>query len=618
MNRQRNQSSVQTDPRRNTIVLLLCIMVISHGPLAYAFDDGLPGKPRVRKKDGTGYRPAKTPEDLEPTPEKKPKKPPKKKADPTFKNDFDRFNYYIDRTLKVWELMKKSKCVKLDKWLDEKLKEVKLLLRVAKDRNKGQLETYEDGSSAELTGTEISINLYGKKNRTIEIILEDGMRIYADPDGRILVFRKKKLVSKYYCPKTSKPKTSIKSAPGKKKSGTNTKKDSRTSSLVPLEDDANTRVVNGTPTNRTYVAKAATYLDRGVTYATAAVEEGTTIRFEKPGYAVVATASVVDDEPQTERIPVKPGDTIKSGILIAAQFADGTGFVTRSVPHTPPILVTVGERDVYKDDGQYITKSEVPVSNGNVTAFIGSDRPFAETAIGTSDRSTKTNETYATVLKDGKTVGQVVTFSGLNTAQLANDLRVWTLNEQGGWLREAQLEDSIFDGSLRVQFDRPVYRVGESGSLKISNVNNHLKARSLTHAGEAVAESKRSLKLKPSPNLAGLPVRIPARDTELPFQVVAPGAAQVEIQFEVEGQFSETSARTTTSPLSKVTAATPRSTTLSRSENRPKIRVGFGFQFGGRRHSGHKHRKQEHQERSGGNRRSHHSERSGGGFRIGF
>lgn len=311
-------------------------------------------------------------------------------------------------------------------------------------------------------------------------------------------------------------------------------------------------------------ALAEAVLPEGTPVVTAPVVPGSTLKFNEPGTVFLASATAtagVEDEPtdaaSREVVPVrvKRGDVISSDRLVAVLLDTGMGIIVSRVREPSRITVHTG-RDVIVDEPSEEPRSEptetpgdkrepqVSLNNGSFVASILTDKPYTKSAVGTSDWSKPSAKSHVEILVDGKKQGEVATFSGVDP-KLLNDkpLRFWTLNERGQFLREGTFDGKTVDVSLKVRFDKPVYRIGDEGVLVIWNQETFVAAQQANRIGGSTKASDWILTIDTSESLAGIPKTTAFETHRLPFTVVTKGQLRATVRAKLQRRPAELSAR---------------------------------------------------------------------------
>lgn len=261
-------------------------------------------------------------------------------------------------------------------------------------------------------------------------------------------------------------------------------------------------------------------LPEGAVFVTASVTEDTKIQVEQPGYAVIATAEVLS----TKR--VNPGDQLDASTTSSIQFDDGTGAVIKVLKKTAiPFGATVGLIPLLtRDHGQ-----PMPLNNGSVTTFIGSDQPFSTPAIAIDNVNKTPEKTGATFLNSkGEKVGQLCTFTGLQPQPTSN-IAIRTLDSTGAVLQEGKVTGGILDGTPKATFNKPEYHAGEKGQLQIGNQENYKTLVEMTRFGGSENVSQEPIHIIELSDVKGLPSEVPFGTTTLNFQTTHAGHARVAV-----------------------------------------------------------------------------------------
>ena len=254
-------------------------------------------------------------------------------------------------------------------------------------------------------------------------------------------------------------------------------------------------------------------LPDGAIYATATVSPDTRIRILEEGEAVVATADVVEIR------RVKPGDVLEASKTSSVHFKSGTGMLILAGA-VAGLIATSGSSNITHPEHS----AGLPVYNGTSTLFVGSNRPFAGAGIGPANGPAVPGLPHAEFLDpSGAKVGELATFDGLNPSE-AVDLHVRTMDSMGDTVDEKKVGGGSLDGTPVVAFDRPVYKAGEKGVLRISNQANYSKLIDMTRFGGAANLAQQPIQLIGSGNVK-LPGQVPFQSGQIPVQVKQAGQA---------------------------------------------------------------------------------------------
>jgi hypothetical protein len=261
-------------------------------------------------------------------------------------------------------------------------------------------------------------------------------------------------------------------------------------------------------------------LPEGAVFAAASVEPDTTIEVMQPGYALIATAEVVSLK------RVNPGDRLDARTTSSIHFDDGTGLLINKLTKAgAPIVATVGLVSLLTHD----SPQPLPVNNGSATMYVGSDQPFANAAIAVNNQNKLPDVTYAATLNPkGERIGQLSTFKNLQLKP-GNAIAIRKLDSNGEMLQEAKVNGGVLDGTPKVSFNKPSYKPGEKGQLRIENQDNYKKLMDATCFGGAAKLTSEPIRIVPLSDVKGLPPQAPFGTTSLPFEAVHPGEARVAV-----------------------------------------------------------------------------------------
>ena len=260
-------------------------------------------------------------------------------------------------------------------------------------------------------------------------------------------------------------------------------------------------------------------LPEGAIYATAAVQADDTIEVQQPGYAVIATADV------TSVKRVNPGEHLSGKTISSILFDDGTALLLERRKHgDPPFNATVGKDSLLTGD------RPLPVNGGSATVCVTSDRPFTTPALAVNGENKTPQVTQAVLLnRKGEKVGQLSTYRGL-PAQ-SSSVSVRTLDSSGAVTNEGRIGGGMLNGTPQVSFDKPSYRAGDKGVLRIGNQQNYSRMVGMTRFGGAENLSNEPIRLVQFSDVKGLPMETPFSTTTLPFEAVHAGEARVGVLF---------------------------------------------------------------------------------------
>lgn len=263
-------------------------------------------------------------------------------------------------------------------------------------------------------------------------------------------------------------------------------------------------------------------LPEGMIFATAEVTADTAIEVEQPGYAIIATADVVTSK------RVNPGDHLDANTTSSVAFDDGTGMLISVLKRAQrPIEATVGLVPLLLEHPSH--PIQLPLNNGRVTAFVGSDHPFTNPAIAIDNVNKVPEKTSAIFLdRKGNKVGQVATFNGLK-ASPTSKISIRTLDDAGNTVREQPVEGGVLDGAPTVSFDKPVYKAGDKGVLTIGNQKSYQSLVEMTRYGGGTSLPHEPIRILQIANVKGLPEAVPFGTSKLNFEVVHPGQAKVGV-----------------------------------------------------------------------------------------
>ena len=261
-------------------------------------------------------------------------------------------------------------------------------------------------------------------------------------------------------------------------------------------------------------------LPEGAIFASATVDPETTIEVQQPGYALIATAEVVNVK------RVNPGDRLDARTTSSIHFDDGTGLLINTLKKTAlPVAATAGLVSLLTRDQRH----PLPVQNGSTTLYIGSDQPFANAAIAVDNQNRIPSVTQAVFLnRNGDMVGQLSTFKNL-PLKANSKIAIRELNASGATLREANVEGGVLDGTPAVTFNKINYAPGEKGELLIGNQDNYQKLLNMTSFGGATTLQSEPVRIIPLSDLRGLPSQVPYGTTRISFEAVHPGQARVAV-----------------------------------------------------------------------------------------
>ena len=174
---------------------------------------------------------------------------------------------------------------------------------------------------------------------------------------------------------------------------------------------------------------------------------------------------------------------------------------------------------------------QVSLNNGTFVASILSDQPYAQSEVETGEGSKSSSQTHIEILVDGKKQGEVTTFSGVDP-KLAKEkpLHFRTRDEDGKVQREGKFEGKVVDVTLKVRFDKPVYRLGGQGVLLIWNQQTFFDSQQKNRIGGPTKPSDWILTISPSGSVAGLPRKAGFDTHRLPFTVVGKGQLRATVR----------------------------------------------------------------------------------------
>jgi len=302
-------------------------------------------------------------------------------------------------------------------------------------------------------------------------------------------------------------------------------------------------------------AIAEVVLPKGTPVVTAPVITGSQIRFNEPGTVFIATATAtagVVEDPQDDAAPprienkiverrVRRGDQIPADDLVAILLDSGLGIIPPHVSQPDEITVHTGRDEIVHEtsdasqtDSTADSDEQAPqvsLNNGTFVASILSDQPYAQSEVETGEGSKSSSQTHIEILVDGKKQGEVTTFSGVDP-KLAKEkpLHFRTRDEDGKVQREGKFEGKVVDVTLKVRFDKPVYRLGGQGVLLIWNQQTFFDSQQKNRIGGPTKPSDWILTISPSGSVAGLPRKAGFDTHRLPFTVVGKGQLRATVR----------------------------------------------------------------------------------------
>ena len=249
-------------------------------------------------------------------------------------------------------------------------------------------------------------------------------------------------------------------------------------------------------------------LPPGAVYATAVVTPDTQVRVEEPGYALVASADVVDVK------RVQRGDSLDARHTPSIAFDSGKALLITTAAAVPILAARCGSQSVIGNGCE-----PLPLNQGSATVCVVSNREFGSSMFLTDSDQVLPSRVHVTFLNSsGKTIGQMGTWSGLQAGN--GYFRV--SDEAGKAIAQAPVEGGVLECSPRVYYDKKTYRSGEHGNLIIENQSNYANMKNATCFGGCSSVWTGPVVLNSSSNMQGMPEWVPFGVTRIPFVAVAP------------------------------------------------------------------------------------------------